>query len=81
MQTDTTLRPKVVSLSSHIELITAIGNDIDFAEIFAYQVRTAARIGDMLMTVSASGNSENIVRAVEWARGAGISPRLRADRI
>jgi phosphoheptose isomerase len=73
MQTDTGLRPKVVSLSAHVELITAIGNDIDFAEIFAYQVRTAARPGDALMTISSSGNSENIVRAVEWARGANIA--------
>ena len=73
MQTDTVLKPRVVSLSAHVELITAIGNDIDFAEIFAYQVRTAARPGDALMTISSSGNSENIVRAVEWARGANIA--------
>jgi phosphoheptose isomerase len=73
MQTDTILRPKVVSLSSHVELITAIGNDIDFAEIFAYQVRTAARPGDALMTISSSGNSENIVRALESARNANVS--------
>jgi phosphoheptose isomerase len=73
MQTDTTLRPKVVSLSAHVELITAIGNDIDFAEIFAYQVRTAARAGDALMTISSSGNSENIVRAVAWARRENIT--------
>jgi len=55
-----------------VELITAIGNDIDFAEIFAYQVRTAARAGDALMTISSSGNSENIVRAIEWARRENI---------
>jgi phosphoheptose isomerase len=73
MQTDTVLKPKVVSLSAHVELITAIGNDIDFAEVFAYQVRTAARPGDALMTISSSGNSENIVRAVEWARRESIA--------
>jgi D-sedoheptulose 7-phosphate isomerase len=73
MQTDTTLKPKVVSLSAHVELITAIGNDIDFAEIFAYQVRTAARPGDVLMTISSSGNSENIVRAVECARRENVT--------
>jgi D-sedoheptulose 7-phosphate isomerase len=67
IQTDTALRPRVVSLSSHVELITAIGNDIEFAEIFVYQLRTAARPGDALMTVSSSGDSENIVRAVTWA--------------
>jgi phosphoheptose isomerase len=73
IQTDTSLRPKVVSLSSCVELITAIGNDIDFAEIFAYQVRTAGRPGDALMTISSSGNSENIVRAIESARNAGMA--------
>ncbi len=73
IQTDTPLRPKVVSLSSHVELITAIGNDFEFAEIFAYQLRTAARPGDALMTISSSGNSENVVRAVEWARANGIA--------
>jgi phosphoheptose isomerase len=68
IQTDTQMRPKVVSLSSHVELITAIGNDIAFDEIFRYQLQTAARPGDVLMTISSSGNSENIVRAVEWAK-------------
>ncbi len=73
IQTDTPLRPRVVSLSSHVELITAIGNDFEFAEIFRYQLRTAARPGDALMTISSSGNSENVVRAIEWARGNGVS--------
>jgi len=68
IQTDTALRPKIVSLSSHIELITAIGNDIAFDEIFAFQLKTAARLGDVLLTISSSGNSENIVRAINWAR-------------
>jgi D-sedoheptulose 7-phosphate isomerase len=67
IQTGTVLRPRVVSLSSHVELITAIGNDMDFADIFVYQLRTAARDGDALMTISSSGNSENIVRAIHWA--------------
>src|SRR5580704_469448 len=72
IQTDTELRPRVVSLASHIELITAIANDIDYAEIFAYQLRTMAAPGDVLMTISSSGNSENIVRAIDWARANGV---------
>lgn len=72
IQTDTALRPRVVSLASHLELITAIANDIDYAEIFAYQLRTMATPGDVLLTISSSGNSENIVRAIEWARTNGI---------
>jgi phosphoheptose isomerase len=72
IQTDTALLPRVVSLSASVEVITAIGNDIDFADIFVYQLRTAARPGDALMTLSASGNSENIVRAVDWAKNHGV---------
>ena len=73
IQTDTQIRPRVVSLSSHLELILAIGNDIEFAEVFAYQVRSFASQGDALMTISASGNSENVVRAIHAARHAGAA--------
>ena len=72
IQTDTAVLPRVVSLSANLELITAIANDIAFEECFHYQLRTAARPGDLLMTISASGNSENIVRPIEWARENGI---------
>jgi len=72
IQTDTPLLPRVVSLASHIELITAIANDIAYDEVFAYQLRTMARERDVLITISASGNSENIVRAVDWARASGV---------
>ena len=72
IQTDTSLKPKIVSLSAHVELITAIGNDIAFDQIFAFQAQTAARPGDVLLTISSSGNSENIVKAIEWARANGV---------
>jgi phosphoheptose isomerase len=72
VQTDTSLRPRIVSLASTIELITAIANDIAYEEVFAYQLRTLARPGDVLMTFSASGNSENVVRALRWARDNGV---------
>ena len=72
IQTDTPLRPRVVSLASHLELITAIANDIAYEEIFAFQLKTMAMPGDLLITISSSGNSENIVRAIDWARGNGV---------
>jgi phosphoheptose isomerase len=53
-------------------MITAIGNDISYDEIFVYQLRSLARPGDALVTISSSGNSENIVRAAAWAKGNGI---------
>jgi D-sedoheptulose 7-phosphate isomerase len=71
-QTDTLLRPKVISLASHLELITAIANDYEYQEIFVYQLRTLSAPGDLLITISASGNSENIVRAIEWGRDNGL---------
>lgn len=68
IQTDTAIRPRVVSLSSNLEIITAIANDISYDDIFVYQLSTMAQIDDVLITISSSGNSENIVRAVEWAK-------------
>jgi D-sedoheptulose 7-phosphate isomerase len=71
-QTDTALQPKVVSLAANIELITAVANDFAYEEVFVYQLRTMAAAGDVLVTISASGDSENIVRSVEWARTNGV---------
>jgi D-sedoheptulose 7-phosphate isomerase len=72
IQTDTPLLPRVVSLASHLELITAIANDIGYSDVFVYQLRTMAKPGDVLMTISSSGNSENIVRAAEWAKANDV---------
>ena len=72
VQTDTSHTPRVVSLSTAIELVTAIANDLEYAEVFVYQLRSLARAGDALLTISASGNSENVVRAITWARDNGF---------
>ena len=48
--------------------MTAIGNDIDYKEVFAYPLNRYANEGDVLVTISSSGNSPNIVRAIEVAR-------------
>ena len=67
--TDTTLRPRVMSLSATVELITAIANDVDYAEIFTHQLKNAARPGDVLVTISSSGNfGEHRARAGLGAR-------------
>ena len=65
--------PRVVSLSANLEIITAIANDIAYDDVFVYQLRTAARDGDLLMTISSSGDSENVVRALEWAKDNGVA--------
>jgi D-sedoheptulose 7-phosphate isomerase len=72
VRTDTQLNSRVVSLSSTVEIITAIGNDISFDEIFVYQLRVLAKPGDALITISSSGNSENIVTAAQWAKDNAI---------
>ena len=72
VQSDTGVRPRVTSLSSNTEIVTAIANDITFEDCFLYQLRTAARAGDLLLTISSSGDSENIVRALRWAAENGL---------
>jgi D-sedoheptulose 7-phosphate isomerase len=72
VQTDTQLTPRIVSLSTTVEMITAIGNDLSYDEIFDYQLKSLAKPGDALITISSSGDSENIVRAATWAKANGI---------
>jgi D-sedoheptulose 7-phosphate isomerase/D-glycero-D-manno-heptose 1,7-bisphosphate phosphatase len=62
----------VVSLSTNIELLTAIANDLAYEEIFAYQLQSQASPGDVLVAISSSGRSPNIVRALTWARDHGL---------
>jgi phosphoheptose isomerase len=72
VKTDTPLTPRIVSLSTTVEMITAIGNDLSYDEVFVYQLSSLARPGDALITISSSGDSENIVRAAQWARANGV---------
>ncbi len=59
---------RVIALSDNIAIITAIANDESYGEVFAGQLMELAEPGDMLIVFSASGNSSNIIRAVEVAR-------------
>jgi histidinol-phosphate phosphatase family protein len=60
------------SLTDNVELITAIANDKDYSRIFAEQLRIHARPGDLLICISCSGNSPNVVAAVLEARRLGM---------
>ncbi|MBB54094.1 MAG: phosphoheptose isomerase [Magnetovibrio sp.] len=71
VQTDTKVLPRIVSLVSNTETITAVANDISYDDVFVYQLATLAASGDVLVTISSSGDSENVVRAVQWAKGNG----------
>jgi phosphoheptose isomerase len=68
IRTDTAIRPRVVSLSTTVELITAIANDLSYGEVFSYQLTSMARPSDILIAISSSGQSPNIVNALLWAR-------------
>lgn len=73
IRNESTLRPEVVSLSTTIELITAIGNDLGYDQIFSYQLESLGRPGDVLMAISSSGNSPNILAAIQAARAIGMT--------
>jgi D-sedoheptulose 7-phosphate isomerase/D-glycero-D-manno-heptose 1,7-bisphosphate phosphatase len=64
----TGLTTRVFSLSTNIELFSAVANDHGYDTVFEYQLQSVARPGDVLIAVSSSGRSANIVRALEWAR-------------
>jgi phosphoheptose isomerase len=68
----TDLQPRVMSLSGNIEVLTAIANDHAYADIFAHQLQSQSRPGDVLVAVSSSGRSANIVTALRWARDHGL---------
>jgi D-sedoheptulose 7-phosphate isomerase len=63
---------RVVSLTDNQAVITAIGNDFGYEDIFVRQLQVLAQAGDVLVGISASGNSPNLVKAFEYARGRGI---------
>lgn len=53
---------------SETALLTAVSNDISYSDVFSFSLRRFAREGDMLIAISSSGNSENIIRAIETAK-------------
>jgi histidinol-phosphate phosphatase family protein len=68
----TDLRTRVFSLSTNVELFSALANDNGYEHVFEHQLASVARPGDLLIAVSSSGRSPNIVRALEWAAGHGM---------
>jgi len=63
---------KVMSIVDNLAVLTALGNDYGYEEIFVRQLQVYAQKGDMLVGISASGNSPNIIRSFEYAKSAGI---------
>jgi D-sedoheptulose 7-phosphate isomerase len=61
-----------IALTTDTSILTAIGNDYGFAEVFARQVQGLGQSGDVLIAISTSGHSENVIRAVAAAKALGI---------
>lgn len=69
---DTSVQPIVHSLSSNNSTITAVANDISYDDIFSYQLKRYAKEGDILLCVSSSGNSRNVIKALSTAKSKNI---------
>jgi D-sedoheptulose 7-phosphate isomerase len=65
-------RLRVLSLTDNTPYILAWGNDEGFERIFVEQLKNLAHAGDLLIAISGSGNSPNVLRAVEWANRHGL---------
>jgi D-sedoheptulose 7-phosphate isomerase len=63
---------RAVSLTDNQAIITAIANDYGYEEIFVRQLMILGRPGDVIVAISASGNSSNLIRAFDYAKTVGI---------
>ena len=66
-----------IALTTDTSLLTAVANDFGFDGVFERQVEALGREGDVLVGISTSGNSENVLRAFAKARSASCSPSSR----
>jgi len=63
---------RVMSLTDNVSVLTALGNDFGYDEIFTRQLKIYANRGDVLVGISASGNSTNLILAFEYAKTCGV---------
>src|SRR6516165_9950859 len=70
---DAKQRLRVLSLTDNTPYILAWGNDEGFERVFVEQLKNLASPGDLLIAISGSGNSPNVLRAVEWANAHGLT--------
>lgn len=65
-------RFRVLSLNDNISWMTAIGNDYAYEDVFVRQLENYGRAGDIVISVSVSGNSPNCLKALDWAKKNGL---------
>jgi len=63
---------KSISLTSNTAMLTALGNDLDYEQVFSQQLKYYLGKNDALLLVSSSGNSPNVVKACEYANSRGV---------
>ena len=66
-------RFRCIALTDNVPLMTAVGNDLSYSDIFVEPLKNLLQDRDVLIAISASGNSPNIVKAVQYARGRGAT--------
>jgi D-sedoheptulose 7-phosphate isomerase len=66
-------RIKALSLTDNAALLTALGNDIGYEHVFTEQLKVFMEPGDVVLAISVSGNSANVLEAVRWARENGAA--------
>lgn len=66
-------RFKIISLTDNMATITALGNDLSYEDIFVQQLRNLIQEGDVVIGISASGNSPNVVKALKYAKEYGAN--------
>jgi D-sedoheptulose 7-phosphate isomerase len=69
---ETRKRLKVISLTDNLGWILAVGNDVGYEDIFVQQLMNYGREGDLVIALSGSGNSPNVIKAVDWANRHGL---------
>lgn len=65
-------RLKVLSLTDNVGWLLAVGNDVGYDQIFVQQLMNYGQPGDVLVAISGSGNSPNVLAAVDWANRHGL---------
>ena len=66
-------RLKVLSLTDNAPWLMAVANDLAYDQIFVEQLKNLASPGDLLLAISGSGNSPNVLKAVDWANAHGMT--------
>lgn len=73
LQDESRKRLKVLSLTDNLGWILALGNDVGYDQIFVQQLMNYGSPGDLAIAISGSGNSPNVLKAVDWANRRGLT--------